>query len=63
MIDCEQLTFCDSSGLAALIAVGEKASTDAGRVRLCNVAPNVVRVLKATALLEEFGVEPPDAPR
>jgi anti-sigma B factor antagonist len=60
LIDCESLTFCDSSGLATLIAVREKAATESATVRLDNLAPNVVRVLRATALMEAFGVEEPD---
>jgi anti-anti-sigma factor len=61
IIDCERLTFCDSSGLATLMAVRDRAETESATVRLTNVAPNVVRVMKMTALLETFGVEEPGA--
>jgi anti-anti-sigma factor len=63
VIDCEELTFCDSSGLATLLVVRDKAVAESTTVRLCNVAPNVLRVLRATALLEEFGVEDPEPTR
>jgi anti-anti-sigma factor len=63
VIDCEALTFCDSSGLATLIAVRDKAATEAADVRLCNLAPNIMRVFRATALLDAFGVEDPDTSR
>jgi anti-anti-sigma factor len=56
LVDCRSLTFCDSSGLATLIAVRERAVAESASIRLCNLAPNIARVLRLTALMEAFGV-------
>jgi len=56
LLDCAQLTFICSTGLAMLIRLSEAIH---GRLQLVNVRNNCARVFSATALEEYFGITQP----
>lgn len=51
-LDLSEVSFCDTTGISALIAVRNIATGDGGTVRVTAVSPNVERVLRATEALE-----------
>ena len=59
VIDLRDVTFIDSSGLAALLEAHHAQSAVGGRVRLRHPSPQAKRVLAITDLTETFEVEDP----
>jgi anti-sigma B factor antagonist len=54
VLDLSRLTFCDSSGLSALLAGHKQLITAGGRLVLAAVPPRVRKVLELTGLVEIF---------
>jgi anti-sigma B factor antagonist len=52
IVDFAEVTFCDSSGLAALDRAYAAAVTHGGRLRLVNLRPVIRRILELTGLLD-----------
>lgn len=57
VVDLTPVTFCDSSGLAVLIAAREHVGSGSGRLVLRNPPPSVRRLLVVTQLEHAFEVE------
>jgi anti-anti-sigma factor len=53
VLDCDGLSFIDSSGLRMLLGVARACDK---RIELVNVAPNVRRVFEISGLAETFGI-------
>lgn len=58
VLDCRELRFVDSSGVAALIHCYEEAARRGAQVRLAHVAPAVREVLDILGVGDLLGVEP-----
>ncbi len=56
-IDCKNLSYIDSTGLSALVAVLKKVKAYSGDVTLKNLLPNVFKVIKITNLDKLFIIE------
>jgi anti-sigma B factor antagonist len=56
-IDLSAVTFMDSSGVGALVAI-RNATVDSATLILDNPSPRVLRVLELTGLLHTFAIEP-----
>jgi anti-anti-sigma factor len=50
ILDLAALTFCDSSGLAILIAASQKVAANGSSLRVCNLLPAVRRVFDVAGL-------------
>jgi anti-sigma B factor antagonist len=50
VIDCAELAFIDSMGLAAIIAANTEAGLQFGTVTIRNASPMVLRLLKITGI-------------
>jgi anti-sigma B factor antagonist len=57
VVDLTDVTFIDSSGLAALVAISNAATTRGSAVRLRGVPPQTAKILKITGLDETFTIE------
>jgi anti-sigma B factor antagonist len=51
IIDLEELTFCDSSGLATLIAACDRAAAKGASFAIRNAPPSMLRLLEITNLM------------
>jgi anti-sigma B factor antagonist len=61
VVDLRTVTFCDSTGLAALLTGLQHTSKAGGQLILRYPAPAVARLLEITDMTQEFTVErPPD---
>lgn len=58
-LDLSEVTFCDSTGLAALIAVHKSVSGVSGRLVLSAPVPRVRHLFTITGLSRVFTVDPP----
>lgn len=58
VIDLSQVTYCDASGLAVLVATGRRARLLGGYLRLAAAPPQVTQVLKVTGLHRHLDVFP-----
>lgn len=56
-IDCENLTYIDSTGLGSLIAVLKKTKEYGGEIYLKNVKPSLSKLFKITNLDKVFIME------
>ncbi|MBR1443832.1 MAG: STAS domain-containing protein [Firmicutes bacterium] len=56
-IDCKKLTYIDSTGLGALVAVLKKTKEFEKNVILKNVKPNSAKLFKITSLDKVFKIE------
>lgn len=56
-IDCEKLTYIDSTGLGSLIAVLKKTKEFGGEITLYNVKPTLYKLFKITNLDKVFKIE------
>ncbi|MFF8729408.1 STAS domain-containing protein [Streptomyces sp. NPDC015171] len=56
VIDCTALSFCDSSGISALIHVYQRLSAQGGTLRLAAVPGSVARVFRLTGLDQVISV-------
>ncbi|KWX01541.1 STAS domain-containing protein [Carbonactinospora thermoautotrophica] len=54
VLDMGEVTFCDSSGLGALVAALKRARARGGWVRLENVRPQVAKLFEITGLAQAF---------
>ncbi|MCD7778576.1 MAG: STAS domain-containing protein [Clostridiales bacterium] len=59
-IDCKELSYIDSTGLSALVAILKKVKAYSGEVVLKNLLPNVFKVIKITNLDKLFIIEGDD---
>jgi anti-anti-sigma factor len=58
VVDVAGLTFCDSSGLSALLRARTHASSAGGSVTLVGVSPQLSRILLITDLDRQFEASP-----
>lgn len=58
VIDVAELTFCDSSGLSALLAAQMVTEASGGRLALSNVAGRLEGMLRITGLEAHFAILP-----
>src|SRR5688572_29559361 len=56
-LDLSAVTFCDSSGISALVRGHARASASAGRLRLSAASPQVTRVLEVSGLARMLGLK------
>ena len=56
-IDFSDVTFCDSSGIAALVGLYHRLDATGHRVRVVNVHPAIARVFELCGLVEPLGVQ------
>jgi anti-sigma B factor antagonist/stage II sporulation protein AA (anti-sigma F factor antagonist) len=62
-VDFAEVTFLDSSGVAALVAAWQSASADRIDFTVVNCGPNVLRVLEITGMVQSLtGSAPASAP-
>jgi anti-sigma B factor antagonist len=61
-IDLSEVTFMDSTGLGALVAINTAAAVDSGSVVLVGPTPRVLRLLELTALDQIFTIDNADRP-
>jgi anti-sigma B factor antagonist len=57
-IDLSKVSFCDASGLAALVGIGRRARLLGGFLRLAAVSPQADRVLHITGLHRHLPISP-----
>jgi len=62
VVDMRSVTFCDSSGLAALLAGLEYTATARGALVLRQPSPPVMRLLRLTGTTNAFTIEPAPGP-
>jgi anti-anti-sigma factor len=62
VIDMHEVEFCDSSGLSALLIAERKMKEHGGAVRLLNVNPKVMSLLKISMLDRLFEFSEPERP-
>lgn len=62
LVDLSQLTFCDSTGIAAFVRGDNRAAADGGWLRVTGATGRVERVLQVTGLAEvlKYEAETPD---
>lgn len=58
LLDLSELTFCDSTGIAAFVRGDNRAAADGGWLRITGAAGRVARVLQVTGLAEVLAHEP-----
>ena len=56
VVDLDEVTFLDSTGLSVLIAALKRSQSAGGELRLVSPRPNVRRVLEITGLTDTFHV-------
>jgi anti-anti-sigma factor len=56
IVDAQRLTFCDSSGLSALVRIANAFEAGAGRLAIAGPTPMVRRVLEMSGLVDAFVV-------
>lgn len=56
-IDCDELSYIDSTGLGALVAVLKKTKEFGGEVSLYNVKPKLYKLFRITNLDKVFKIE------
>lgn len=57
VLDLTGVTFCDSSGVSALVRGHARASSAAGRLRLSAASAQVTRVLELSGLARMLGLQ------
>lgn len=57
-IDMSQVTFLASAGLGALVSTHNAARAGKGKLAVCNVAPDLMQMLKLTNLDKLFTIKP-----
>jgi anti-sigma B factor antagonist len=58
IIDCTELTYIDSSGLATLIELLQRLKKESGELKICNLAAKVKSVFEVTKLDKLFDIFP-----
>ncbi|WP_346534645.1 STAS domain-containing protein [Micromonospora sp. DPT] len=61
LLDLAELTFCDSTGIAAFVRGDNRAAADGGWLRLTGATGRVDRVLQVTGLAEVLAYQPDTA--
>ncbi|MFD0427470.1 STAS domain-containing protein [Streptomyces zhihengii] len=56
-VDCGGLTFCECTGLSALLAAARAAKTAGSELRLCTVPHTLARLLRLTHAGSAFTIE------
>lgn len=56
-VDCDTLTYIDSTGLSSLVAVLKRTKKYGGEISLCNVKPTLYKLFKITNLDKVFLIE------
>lgn len=59
VLDLGEVTFCDSSGISALVRGHARASAAAGGLRISRASEQVRRVLEISGLARMFGLTAP----
>ncbi|MFG2054720.1 STAS domain-containing protein [Micromonospora sp. NPDC048930] len=64
LLDLTELTFCDSTGIAAFVRGDNAAAADGGWLRITGATGRVARVLEVTGLAEvlRYEADTPDTP-
>lgn len=63
LVDLTELTFCDSTGIAAFVRGDNRASVEGGWLRVTGAAGRVARVLQVTGLAEVLTYDAVSDPR
>ncbi|MEU9509956.1 STAS domain-containing protein [Micromonospora sp. NPDC048170] len=58
LVDLTELTFCDSTGIAAFVRGDNRVAADGGWLRVTGASGRVDRVLQVTGLAEVLRYEP-----
>ncbi|GAA2699303.1 STAS domain-containing protein [Micromonospora olivasterospora] len=58
LVDLSELTFCDSTGIAAFVRGDNRATARGGWLRVTGATGRVERVLRITGLADVLGYEP-----
>jgi anti-sigma B factor antagonist len=61
-LDMSRVTFCDSTGLAALVRIFKRLTADGGRLVLRSPAPRMLNLLTVTGLSRVLTVRTADEP-
>ncbi len=61
LMNLEQLTFIDSSGLGAILGRYKKVNLLGGRILVTNVQPQITRIFELSGLLKILAVYPTEA--
>lgn len=61
LMNLEQLTFIDSSGLGAILGRYKKVNLLGGRILVTNVKPQITRIFELSGLLKILAVYPTEA--
>ncbi|MER7894109.1 STAS domain-containing protein [Micromonospora sp. NPDC094482] len=61
LVDLSELSFCDSTGIAAFVRGDNQAAADGGWLRVTGASGRVERVLRLTGLAEVLSYEPDNA--
>ncbi|MDR3090600.1 MAG: STAS domain-containing protein [Clostridiales bacterium] len=56
VLDCEELTFMDSTAIGTLVAVLKNVKVHNGSITLKNVKPSVLKLFKITSLDKIFNI-------
>ena len=56
LIDMSNITFLDSSGLGALVAIWRRLSSREGEIKLCSIPPSVRTVFEITRMHRVFEI-------
>ena len=56
LIDMSNITFLDSSGLGALVAIWRRLSSRKGEIKLCSIPPSVRTVFEITRMHRVFEI-------
>lgn len=60
VVDCGGLTFCDCTGLSALLAAARTAKASGSELRLCSIPHPLARLLRLTHAGSAFTIEQTD---
>jgi len=58
LVDLTELTFCDSTGIAAFVRGDNRVAADGGWLRVTGASGRVKRVFQVTGLADVLGYEP-----
>ncbi|TDT71502.1 anti-sigma B factor antagonist [Hypnocyclicus thermotrophus] len=56
IIDLENVTYMDSSGLGVLVALLKRIKTEEGQLKLLNLPPSVAKIFELTRLTKFFEI-------
>jgi anti-anti-sigma factor len=61
VVDCSRLSFCDCTGLSALLGAARAARAKGAELRLCAVSHALARLLRLSHTAGAFTIEPDPA--